>query len=112
MSTTQRMLPRLVAVDALPNSSVVWGDAEDAALNGGKSYSATIDNASGAACTATLWFRSTPTSEWVANALTVACPDGVATRIDVTGLSGYAARITVGRTGGAGSVTASVLVSQ
>ena len=53
MSTTQRMLPRLVAVDALPNSSVVWGDAEDAALNGGTAYSATIDNNSGGSFVAT-----------------------------------------------------------
>lgn len=89
---TNRMLPLdVTCTDA--KSTVLWGNEDDAALNGGTRFSATITNPDAANLVVTILVKSTIDSPFVPNTTTVTCSTGD-TRIDVTDLVGWGARLT------------------
>lgn len=93
MSTiTQRRLP--VDITVVPGAdTVLWGDGEDAVLNGGSHVVAEITNNDVSDLIVTIWVKTTIDSNFVPDATTVTCPTGNS-RIDLTGVSGYAVRLT------------------
>lgn len=93
-ATTQRMLERSITVDNV-TATVLWGDAEDGVLNGGTSLCTSFDNTDPAnAVTVSIWVQATIDAPFIANTATVPCPANTKTRIDITGIVGYAARLT------------------
>lgn len=115
---TNRMLTQTVAVSNT-TVSVLWGEEEDGALNGGTKFSATINNPGTNILdlVVTIWIKSSFDSAFVANSTTVTIPQSTTDRIDVTDIVGYAARITAKLDPAApppttGTVTISVQVQQ
>ena len=92
MGITQRMLPVTTTVG--DNYEIIWGNAEDGALNGGTRLLATVQNASvGNVLTVQISVQSTPGAPFVPNATTVNVPVGDTVSIAITGLAGYAMRL-------------------
>lgn len=112
---TNRMLTQTVSVNNATDS-VLWGEEEDGALNGGTKFSATINNTNFLDLVVTIWIKSSFDSAFVANATTVTILQNSTDRIDVTDIVGYAARITAELIPAAppttGTVTISVQVQQ
>lgn len=107
---TQRMLPTTKPVNAA-TESVIWGDAEDGVLNGGTAICVEINNTSAEDLTVTILVKATSASGFIANALTVAAPKTASTRLDLTGVCGYAAQLQAKMdAGGPGDVIISVQV--
>lgn len=92
--TTQRMKKRLITVPASPGSVILFGEDEDSHLNGGNAAAIEISNPAPADLTVTLWFAAAYGDSFVANATTVTCAAGQLSRIDITGITDYAMRIT------------------
>lgn len=91
-TVTQRMLTTQFSTNST-NYVVLWGEAEDGVLNGGTSLCASIENKGANALTVQILVQATADAKFVANTSSYTCPAGVVTRIDITGLVGYAARL-------------------
>jgi hypothetical protein len=86
------MLP--VATTVQDSYKVIWGNAEDGALNGGTRLLATVQNASAVeVLTVQISVQSTPGAPFVPSATTVSVPTSSTVSIAITGLSGYAMRL-------------------
>jgi len=107
---TQRMLPAAKAVTTA-SKKVIWGAAEDGALNDGTRASIDIYNTLSRDLTVTILVKPTIDSAFVANTATVtAAKNSVHTRIDLTDMEGYAIQLQ-GQLQGGGSVSGVVTVS-
>lgn len=90
----QRQVGRLVACDEVLNT-ILWGIAEDGALNGGARLSAEITNEDPAiVLNVTIWVQSVPGGVFVADATTVPCAVNSTTSISLLDLVGNAMRLT------------------
>lgn len=110
---TNRMLGQEVLCDD-SGSTILWGNEDDGALNGGTKFSAIVDNPDGIDLIVTILIKPTIDAPYVANSTTVTCPNGE-TRIDVTDIVGYGARLSAiydPGGGGAGPVGVAVQVQQ